>query len=140
MYRKILLAYHGPAYTARALEHATALARAFDAELHLLGIVTTAIGLELAEAGGTMEGLALEKSRLETAVSGQAQRLRDLGHRVTVSLCDGDPAVDIVTTACRIEADLVVMASSDKAAMARWFQSDLGSKMLSHIPCSVLLP
>ena len=62
MYRKILARLPWPGLHGASAGACHGLARAFDAELHLLGIVTTAIGLELAEAGGTMEGLALEKA------------------------------------------------------------------------------
>lgn len=140
MYRRILLTYYGPRYSAVALEQATALAKAFDAELHLLGIVATSNGIELAEASGTLDTLEVQKKRTETAVRNQAQRLRDQGLRVTESVCEGDPAIEIVTVAHRTHADLVVMGNTDKPALARWLQGETGSKLLSHMPCSVLLP
>lgn len=140
MYRTILLAYVGPSFSEAALTHAVALTQAFDAELHLLCLTSIPIEVELAKASGTTDVLEQKKQQNLLAVKGQAQRLRDQGMSVTESWCEGDPTVEIGLYAHRIAADLVIMGNTDKKMLVRWLRSDGGSKLLAHLPCSVLFP
>jgi nucleotide-binding universal stress UspA family protein len=140
MYRRIALTYFGPSFSAAALEQATVLARTFDAELHLLCVVTTATEVELARAGGMTGTLEQQKKRSLLAAKNQAQRLREKGITVSESACEGDPAIEIGLFVHRVAADLLVMSNGDKASLARWLKSETGSKLLAHLPCSVLFP
>jgi nucleotide-binding universal stress UspA family protein len=140
MYHRIVLVYYSPGHSASALKQATSLARAFGAHLHLLGVHATAAEFALAKMGGTSELLERQRKRVETAVQNQAKRLRDQGLNVTESCCEGDMAIEIGIFAHRFEADLVVMGNPDKPSLTRWFKSEAGSRLLAHMPCSVLLP
>lgn len=139
MYQRILLAYNGSAHSAAALHQAADLARLFDAELHVLGIVVTTGGLAMAQAAGPTAVIELERTRIRQALETAAHNLKDQGVNVSACIRQGDPANEIVGYALKIKADLVVLGHTDKGILTRWFQGSIGSKLLSHLPCSLLI-
>lgn len=139
MYRKILLAYNGSAHSAAALRQAADLARAFEAELHVLGIVVTTGGLAMAQAAGPTDVIEMERARIRQALEAAAHDLKDQGVNVSACIRQGDPSNEIVGYALKIKADLVVLGHTDKGMLTRWFQGSIGSKLLSHLPCSLLI-
>lgn len=139
MYRKILLAYNGSAHSAAALRQAADIARAFNAELHILGIVVTTGGLAMAQAAGPTDVIEMEGARIRQALETAARNLRDQGVNVSACIRQGDPAIEIVGYARKIQADLAVLGHTDKGIITRWFQGSIGAKLLSNLPCSLLI-
>jgi nucleotide-binding universal stress UspA family protein len=139
MYQTILLAYNGSAHSAAALRQAVDIARGSDAKLHILGIVVTNGSLALAQASGTLDVLHLERERITKAIETVACKLRDEGMSVVFSVREGDPAQQIIHYATQAKADLVVLGNTNKGMIARWLQGSIGAKLLSHLPCSLLI-
>lgn len=139
MYRKILLAYDGTTFCTGALAQATELARLCQAELHLLSVVTIGGGMAIAEAVGTEDVMGQAQQDLERSDAAIAEPLRRQGMTVVTCVRYGQPAAEIAAYAHEIEADLVVLGYSGKGLLARWFQGSVGSKLMDHLPCSLLV-
>lgn len=139
MYRKILLAYDSSKFSASALHQSVELASLCKAELHLLGIVVTTGGMAIAEAVGPPDVWGREREDLKRVIEPIVKDLRAQGLTVFAGLRHGAPAVEIAAYAHEVGADLVVVGHSHKDALTRWFQGSVGSKLLDHLPCSLLV-
>ena len=60
------------------------------------------------------------RSRLHKKLRFEAARVRNAGIEVDENLVLGSPHTELVATAMRAEADLIVVASARKNAPARW--------------------
>jgi len=75
---------------------------------------------------------------------GAEQKLQKLAAQVppgigrTVIVKFGHPAKEIAETARRMGADLIVMGTQGRSAMARLFQGSVAKKVLELAPCPVL--
>jgi nucleotide-binding universal stress UspA family protein len=139
MHKKILLAYNGSAHSEAAMRQAADLARLANAELHILGIVVTTGGLAMAQATGAIDVLDVERSRIQKAIEKAVRGLTEHNIKVHACIRQGDPANEIVAHARKIGADLVVLGHTDKGIITRWFQGSIGAKLLSNLPCSLLI-
>lgn len=139
MYQKILLAYNGSAHSNVALRQAAELARLTGARLYMLGIVVMSGGMALAQSSSSIDTIGLERERIMTALEAAAHKLGETGLSVTFSVQEGEPASQIVGYAHRIKADLVVLGNTERGVLARWFQGSVGAKLLSQLPCSLLI-
>jgi nucleotide-binding universal stress UspA family protein len=139
MYQKILVAYNASRHSAIALREATDIARVSKGELHVLGIVSNTGALAIAETAGATNVLGMEHQRIQDALETVSDDLRDQGLNVATSILEGDPASQIIATAYRIRADLTVVGHGNKGVLARWFQGSVGAKLLSDLPCSLLI-
>mgnify|MGYP005814083341 CR=1 FL=1 len=139
MYRKLLLAYDSSRFSAAALRRAAELAGLFNAELHLLGIVVTTGGMAIAEAVGPPDVWGRAQEDLKRAVEPVVKDLRARGLTVFAGLRYGAPAVEIAARAKEIGADLVVVGHNPQDVLTRWFQGSVGSRLLDHLPCSLLV-
>ena len=138
-YQKILLAYDGSSFSASALRQGADLARLCQAELHLLGIVETTGSSLIVEAEGQIDVWGPERQDIERALESAAHDLGRKGVKTTTSIRQGDPAIDIVTYALEIKADLVVLGHSEEGIIVRWFDGSVGTELLNNLPCSLLI-
>ena len=139
MYQKILLAYDGSSFSATALRQGADLARLCQAELHLLGIVVTTGSSLIVEAEGQIDVWGLERQDIERALESAAHDLGGKGVNAITSIRQGDPAIEIVTFAHEIKAELVVLGHSEKGVIIRWFDGSVGTELLNNLPCSLLI-
>lgn len=139
MYQRILVAYNASKHSAIALREGVDIARMSKGELHVLGIVSNTGALAFAETAGGTDVLGMEHKRIQDALETVSNDLKDQGLNVTTSVLEGDPANQIIATAYHIKADLTVVGHSNKGGLARWFQGSVGAKLLSDLPCSLLI-
>lgn len=139
MYERILVAYNASKNSAIALHDAAELARMTKGELHILGIVATIGALAAVESAGALDVLGMEHKRIQEALNTVAGELSDEGMNVHTAILEGDPADQIIEAAYRVRADLVVIGHTNKGGLARWFQGSVGAKLLSDLPCSLLI-
>lgn len=140
MFQKILVAYSASEHSAIALRQAAELASFGQSELHMLGIVVTTGAVALAETtSGTGSFLSFEHERISKALESASSDLRKQGLNVSMSVLKGDAANEIIATAHRIKADLAVIGHSNKGVLARWFQGSVGARLMSELPCSLLI-
>ena len=139
MYQKILMCYHATQHSAVALRQATDIARAFNAELHLLGIVVTSGGLAIAQSAGPTDVLGIEHERIRAALDQAASELAGQNVNVLTAIREGNAVTEILGYAHQIKADLVVLGHRERGAVARWFQGSTSSRLLDNLPCSLLI-
>ena len=139
MFKKILLAHDGSAFGAAALRQSGDLARLAGAELHLLGIVVTTGYMALAEGNGAIDVWGVERNNLQPAIDAAVQQLAENGVNAIASIREGEPCAEIIAYARAIAADLVVVGHTKKGAIARWLEGSVGSRLLGHLPCSLLI-
>ena len=64
---------------------------------------------------------------------------RAAGYAVDTEICLGHPLEQIVATAWRKEADLIVLGAENRSALGRRFLGCVSGCVLAHAPCSVLV-
>lgn len=123
-----------------ALPYAEALARAFGARLHLLGVVERREGGVLSvrpEVRAHVETAA--RQALTTYLEATAQELRGHSLDVGVLVRSGDPAQEIVAAADEVPDAVIVMATHGRGGMERWLIGSVADKVMRTAPCPVLL-
>ena len=139
MYKKVVLAYDGSSFSMAALHQGAEIAKHCEAELHLLSIAETTGSMAIAEAVGTEDVWGAARQRLEKTIELAVADLRGLGVTVVVCVREGDPASEIAAYAHEIGANLVVLGHTEKGALNRWFGNSISSRLLDHLPCSLLV-
>jgi nucleotide-binding universal stress UspA family protein len=124
----------------RAVEEATRLAKAFDAELHIVSAYKPLTG---AHVSGAPEGAAkvwqpLPDSRVEAilAEAAASARFRDVKHKTHMSA--DDPADALMDVAKEVHADMIVVGNRGMQG-ARRVLGSVPNKITHHAPCNVLI-
>lgn len=139
MYDRILVAYNASNNSTIALREAVSIARVNNAELTVLAIVPNAGSFSTVELTGPMDVQGAVHNRVQEAVEAVSKELREDGINVKTNIRTGDPADEIIAAAYRMKADLVVVGHSTKGMLARWLQGSIGAKLLTDLPCSLLI-
>jgi len=137
MYRNILLAYDGSPDGGEALAQTRILASTSRATVRLLAII------DRTQTMLAMEGASYvadnEQAEMQAVVDAGVKRLRGAGCTVTNDVKYGNPAEQIVQSAKEMNADLIVIGHRDQGTLARWLNGSVGTSILHHPPCSVLV-
>jgi len=138
MYNKILLAYDGSIEGRRALREGARIAQLCRAEVFLLAVVEVSAGT------GTLEGgLAIpitEQVEIYQNILGEGvERLKAMGFSATARLSMGEAGREIAAAAEEIGANLVVIGHRPDGPLARWWFSSVGTYLVKHLRCSVLV-
>jgi nucleotide-binding universal stress UspA family protein len=137
LYKKVLLAYDGSIEGRLALREGAKLAQFCGAEVFLLAVVEPSFGATL--EGGVMipmdEQIAIYKSILAEGV----ERLRAMGFSPTARLGVGPAGQEIAGVAEEIGANLVVVGHRPTGPLARWWFGSVGTYLIRHLHCSVLV-
>jgi nucleotide-binding universal stress UspA family protein len=124
----------------RAVDEATRLAKAFDAELHIVSAYKPLTG---AHVSGAPEGAAkvwqpLPDSRVEAILAEAAAsvRFRDVKYKTHTSA--EDPADALMDVAKQVHADMIVVGNRGMQG-ARRVLGSVPNKITHHAPCNVLI-
>jgi nucleotide-binding universal stress UspA family protein len=139
MYKKILLAYDGSAFSAAALRQGAELAGLCKAELHVLSIVATTGGMAIAEAVGSGDVCGVEQQGMQQVIDAAAHELGRQGLAIVTCVRSGDPSTEIAAYAREMDVDLVVLGHTAKGMLTRWLQGSVGATLLERLPCSLLV-
>ncbi len=125
---------------------ASALARAWDAAVHLEVVVPTARTLTGPDAAtgvllptATRHVLNLAEQGSQEYVERLATRLAGQGLRATASVSRGDPATSLGEAADRVAADFVVLATHARGAMGAFWAGSLTPKVVTALHRPILL-
>ncbi len=140
MYKRILCTLDGSPLAEKALPHATAVARAFDAQLILLRVVEPP-RLPAAPELGTfeMDLLAQLAEEAEEYVKTKAGELREQGVNAHGVALDGHPVEVIAEYAKEHDIDLIVMATHGRSGLSRLAFGSVADRVLRLAHCPVLL-
>jgi len=148
VYKKILMPHDGSEVADKAFEHALAIAKAFDAKLILLTVITEnilpAVGISTASPelvkGMMSELIAFAKKeahdKLERKVAKGTKEDVSVFHIVTM----GNAAETIIDTAKKENVDLIVMGSRGLTGMKKIIALGSVTRNVSeHVRCPVLI-
>jgi nucleotide-binding universal stress UspA family protein len=138
MYKKVLLAYDGSIEGRRALREGAKLAQLCGAEVFLLAIVETASSVAALEVG-VMISMDEQFETYKAILAEGAERLEAMGFSPTARLGMGAPGPEIAGVAEEIGANLVVVGHRPSGPLARWLFGSVGTYLVKHLRCSVLV-
>ncbi len=138
MYKKVLLAYDGSIEGRRALREGAKLAQLCQADVFLLAVVETASSVAALE-GGVMISMDEQFEIYRDILAEGVERLKAMGFSPTARLGMGAPGPEIAGVAEEIEANLVVVGHRPSGPLARWLFGSVGTYLVKHLRCSVLV-
>lgn len=140
MYRRILVPSDFSETSRFAVTHACALARRFDAEIHLVNVLPL---LDLGPVATEMPAVSrmdLEEKwvrEARDALDAVARESR-VTVRVTSEVTRGHPFVEIVRYARAHEIDLIVMGTHGRGAVEHMLLGSVAERVVRKAPCPVL--
>lgn len=141
MYKTIVVGTDGSDTAAIALRHATEVAQAGNATLHIVNVYqpVNPLGMALAgvadDAGLVDAGLA-DHAREICAPAADAARRE--GVECEIHAIPGEPSDSLIAVAEQVGADLLVVGNRGMAGVRRVLGS-VPNKISHHAPCSVLI-
>jgi nucleotide-binding universal stress UspA family protein len=144
MYSTFVVGTDGSTTASEAVRHASELARAMGATLHVVHAFQAVSALATL---GPDAGAAAASAGLAEAVETQARQIleragaaaRAEGVTVETHLCAGDPASALIDTADRLSADLIVIGNKGMSGVRRFVLGSVPNKISHHCPCSLLI-
>ena len=146
--RRILLPLDSESVHDDSLPIAKELARAYDAELYLLCVISTFSTLRGEEAATstilpatTNALLDIKEEHAKEHLQGHLNELIGEGFRTSAEIARGDPAQTIVNTAERSKADLIVLSTHRKTGIDAFWARSVSPNVArrTHIPI-LLIP
>jgi nucleotide-binding universal stress UspA family protein len=135
MYRSVLLCYDGSKEGRNALAEGAEVARAMNAQAHLLAVLRPAAG---PPEGVTEHALRGEEEAARRILDEGVAWLRERGLDALGHLSFGDPLVEIPACARALNADLIVVGHRPRTALERWWSDAEDASLLESAPCSIL--
>lgn len=140
MYESIVVGTDGSETAKRAVAHATALAKAHGAKIHLVSAYEPVRGARIV---GAPEGAARvweikPDAAVQSVVEEAGAVARMSGVEVALHTVTGDPADALLEVAKRENADLIVVGNRGMHGMTRVLGS-VPNKVSHHANCSVLI-
>jgi nucleotide-binding universal stress UspA family protein len=136
MYETILVPTDGSDHANRAAEHALALARAFDATVHVLGVVDVLAAAGPFNAGGVDDSFTdtLEEGVREHVAA--VERLATDDDAIETATRKGKPAETIVDYAAEIDCELVAMGTHGRTGIHRYVSGSVTERVvrLADVP------
>ncbi|MET0385907.1 MAG: universal stress protein [Polyangiales bacterium] len=134
--KHILVAVDFTPHSSAAVDEAFLLASKFAAKVHMLHVFTLQ---DKRESELRSRGIGAlqhdEHGKLETMASAR----RGSGHLGEVVWCDGDPASQIVLTAKRLNADMIVVGASGRSMLTRLRLGSVAEAVTRDAGCTVLV-
>lgn len=137
MYKKVLLAYDGSVEGRRALREGAKLAQFCGAEVFLLAVVEPSFGATL--EGGVTIPIDDQIETYKEILAEGVERLKAMGFSPTARLGIGAAGHEIAGVAEEIGASLVVVGHRPTGPLARWWFGSVGTYLVRHLRCSVLV-
>ena len=86
-----------------------------------------------------MISMSEQTAAYETILTEGVERLKAMGFSPNARLVVGDPGKEIAGVAKEIGANLVVVGHRPTGPLARWWFGSVGSYLIKHLRCSVLV-
>ena len=135
--KKILIAHDGSKSSETALKQAFEIADKFGSSVTVISVVPELYLTELME---------MDRLRILETLTEEAQKIMDKIKTKTVGskpvktiVAQGNPAEEILETAKKIKADLIVTGSHGRHGAQKFLLGSVSSKIVDHAPCTVLV-
>ena len=122
------------------------LARKFKTNIHLLTVIPTlsTVGGQAATTSNLLPGttsalLDISAENAEEDLQGHLEELIDAGVEASAEVVRGDPATEIVNTAEKSGADLIVLSTHRKAGAAAFWARSVAPKVANRSNIPILL-
>jgi nucleotide-binding universal stress UspA family protein len=136
MFKKLLVAYDGSQAALKAFERALEMAKCFGAQLAIVIVLRPP---EFAEEVATRAVLENARNRFEGEIANLRARARDSGIEPVTYTCVGHPAEQIIATAERWEADLIVTGHRGQGLFERWLLGSVSRVVIAYSRCAVMV-
>lgn len=136
----VLLAYDATREGQEQLLRAPELAWLGDEQIHLLAVMPVPAGLFLGEGHVPAEVVEEERAQAQLLIEEGVSVLGRRGLTAVGHLTSGEPVEEICAAARELHAALIVVRHPKRRSFAaRWWKGWVGSSLLEHAPCSVLI-
>ena len=139
-FKRILVPTDFSATSARALEYAGVLAKAFGASLHLLHVVAFPLGTTATPEGYWIEFSGLRQQMREDGERQIAELAAKLpGIKVATEVLDGQSPASVITKAATDHgAQLIVMGTHGHGGLTHLLLGSVAERVVRTAPCPVL--
>ena len=138
---KILVAIEDSKYADAITQTLLAQAKPGDTQVYVLHVVEPPSLLLGREMGGFEPDLdqawQARQTQAEALVARTAQLLRSHGFDVSTRVEQGEPKSQIIDTATKWGADLVIVGSHGRTGLERFLIGSVSDAVARHAPCSV---
>jgi nucleotide-binding universal stress UspA family protein len=138
MFDNILVPLDGSLLAECALPHAMAMARAFQSQVTLLGVLERGPRQDCRRGVDPLEWV-IRKAEAVSYVGSMADRLQRSGLAVTGRMLDGDPAEQIINFAHQNGASLIIMSSHGQGGLTGWNVGSVTQKIVSRARTSTMI-
>ncbi|MDA8239959.1 MAG: universal stress protein [Nitrospiraceae bacterium] len=135
--KKILVAHDGSESSEKALKKALAIAETFNSSVTVLSVVPELYLTELMEMDRTriVATLTEETGRMMEKIKSKPRKIKSLKTLIS----QGNPAEEILETAKKIKADVIVTGSHGRHGAQKFLLGSVSSKVVDHAECDVLV-
>jgi len=135
--KKILVAHDGSKLSETALKQAFEIADKFGSSVTVIYVIPELYLTELME---------MDRLRILETLTEEAQKImgkiktKTVGSKpVKTIIAQGSPAEEVLETARKIKADLIVTGSHGRHGAQKFLLGSVSSKIVDHAPCTVLV-
>ena len=135
--KKILIAHDGSKSSEKALKKAFEIAEKFGSSVTVISVVPELYLTELMEVDRIriLETLTEEAKKTMDRIRTKTAAFK----RVRTIIAQGNPAEEVLETAKKIKADLIVTGSHGRHGAQRFLLGSVSSKIIDHAECAVLV-
>lgn len=135
--KKILVAHDGSEESDKAVQTAVSLARGFHSALTVIAVIPEPYLMEVSEFDRMriLDTLTLDAKNSLAKIKAEAAGITSIKTIIKF----GNPAAEILDTAAKMKANLIVTGSHGRHGAQRFLLGSVSSKIVDHAPCSVLV-
>ncbi len=135
--KRILMAHDGSKSSEKALKKAFQIAETFGSSLTVLSVIPELYLTELMEVDRTriLDTMTKETREMMEKIKAKSKHLKSLKTVIE----QGDPADEILKTAEKIRADVIITGSHGRHGAQRFLLGSVSSKIVDHAECDVLV-
>ncbi len=135
--KRILVAHDGSKSSDKALKKALAIAESFNGAVTVLSVVPELYLTELMEMDRVriVDSLTDETKRMMEKIKSRPMKIKSLKTLIK----QGDPAEEILATAEKMKADVIVTGSHGRHGAQKFLLGSVSSKVVDHAECDVLV-
>lgn len=135
--KKILIAHDGSKSSEKALKKAFQIAETFGSSLTVLSVIPELYLTELMEMDRVriLDTMAKETREMMEKIKAKSRHVKSL----KTVIKQGDPADEILNTAERMKADVIITGSHGRHGAQRFLLGSVSSKIVDHAECDVLV-